>query len=128
MKHKLFPKMEECLNSMAAELEAVMVEKKGHKHTEATKQYTKWTGEDLLLSNIEEVEGEPVDPEKEYIIGDVMTREVGKKQHHRRMKKAFMKNGVEGVCAYFKKFNLVDREGIHKIRAMLDNVANQNIN
>ena len=128
MKHKMTEKLDFNIRAIADQLERTMIEETGHKHSVASKQYETILGEDLILCDVEEVEGKPVDPEKEYTMPTVMTTEVGFKQHYRRMKKAHERNGVEGICRYLAAWNLIDPEGIAKLKPMLQKIAGENVN
>lgn len=59
------------------------------------------SGKDLLLGDTKEVEGEPVDPDKTYIME--MPMQIAS-NHKRRMKRAYKRGGVEGVINYLKPF------------------------
>ena len=63
------------------------------------------TGEDVILTNKNEINGEEVIPEKDYIVGNNLIREV---DHKGRLKKAFKKLGKKGLIAYCKKYMKYD--------------------
>jgi len=58
-------------------------------------------GEDLLLSGHKEVEGKPIEAEREYFMRVPVYNEAN---HYRRLKRAFQANGREGVKAYLRVF------------------------
>lgn len=58
-------------------------------------------GEDLILANQTEIDGEPVDPDKEYLMHLPMTIQVN---HTNRIKKAFKRHGRAGVIQYVRPF------------------------
>lgn len=61
----------------------------------------KVSGKDVLLSNTNEINGEEVDPEKEYFMNIPRYHEVN---HKRRMRRAYISSGVEGLINYLKKY------------------------
>ena len=66
------------------------------------------SGEDVLLTNKTEINGEEVEPEKDYIVGNRLIREV---DHKGRLKKAFRKFGKTGLINYCKKYMKYDDAG-----------------
>jgi hypothetical protein len=67
----------------------------------SVKDTCKVSGEDVLLSNTNEINGEEVDPEKEYLMNIPRYHSVN---HKRRMKRAFKTNGLDGLISYLKKY------------------------
>jgi hypothetical protein len=63
----------------------------------ATQPRQKISGEDLLLSGHSEVDGQPIDPEETYLIRVPLILQVN---HHRRLKRAMARSGVDGVIHY----------------------------
>lgn len=59
-------------------------------------------GEDLLLSGQKEVEGKEIEPDKIYCMKAPVYNEAN---HYRRMKRAFGKNGRDGIKAYLNLFS-----------------------
>ncbi len=64
-------------------------------------------GEDAILAGTLEIDGEKVDPEKDYVVQNNLFREVN---HKLRMKKAFKKHGKKGVIHYCKKFVKAEKQ------------------
>jgi len=58
-------------------------------------------GEDAILAGTTEIDGEKVDPEKDYIIGNHLYREIN---HKKRIKRAFQKHGKPGLIKYCQKY------------------------
>jgi hypothetical protein len=58
-------------------------------------------GADLLLGNVKEVEGKPVDPKKEYLMKLPVRREM---DHKMRLKNAYKKAGKVGLITYLRPF------------------------
>ena len=61
----------------------------------------KVSGEDLLLCGHKEVEGKAIEKDGEYVMPMPFYNEVN---HYRRLKKAFTKNGLNGVKSYVARF------------------------
>lgn len=57
--------------------------------------------EDILLGGRSEVEGKGIDPDKEYIIPNILVMPV---DHIKRIKRAFKSNGKTGIIEYCKRF------------------------
>lgn len=65
----------------------------------ATYESQEITGEDLLLTDTKEVDGKPIEPDKTYSFKSPVIHE---KNHYRRLKRAYIKRGKEGIKAYLK--------------------------
>jgi len=59
------------------------------------------SGEDVLLTNKAEVNGEEVEPEKEYLVANQLIMKV---DHKKRLKRAFAKLGRAGLIQYCQKY------------------------
>lgn len=68
----------------------------------------KTKGEDLLLGGVKEVEGQPVDPEKEYYMTLPVRRTI---DHKMRMKNAYSRAGKFGLITYLKPYVKPDKFG-----------------
>jgi hypothetical protein len=66
-----------------------------------SKYRVKISGEDVILSGQTKIEGNEIDLKKEYILNNVLQREV---DHKQRMKKAYNKRGKAGLITYLKPF------------------------
>jgi hypothetical protein len=62
---------------------------------------TKITGEDVLLTNCKEINGEEVVFERDYTCKVPLIRKIN---HKLRMKKAYNKNGKAGLMLYLKPY------------------------
>lgn len=58
-----------------------------------------WSGEDLLLCNVKEVDGEPVNPNLAYSISIDVIHHVN---HKERMITAYKRKGRQGIADYLK--------------------------
>lgn len=78
----------------------------------------KITGVDVRLSGAKEIEGERVDPNKNYLINVPVIREV---DHKQRMKRAYKRSGKVGVIHYLRPYVEPDKFGplqVHIMRSM----------
>jgi hypothetical protein len=66
-----------------------------------SKCLAKISGEDAILAGTLEINGEPTDPEKEYVVNNILQRDV---DHKSRMKKIFNKRGKVGLITYLRPF------------------------
>jgi hypothetical protein len=73
-----------------------------------SKCLVKISGEDAILSGNLEINGEPTDPEKDYILNSILQRDV---DHKSRMKKIFNKRGKVGLITYLKPFIIPEKFG-----------------
>ena len=71
-------------------------------------------GSDLILSGTNTVEGCLVDPKRDYVMKAPVYYEIN---HYKRMKKAFKKNGRDGIVRYLAPF--FNQKGIDFIKTQL---------
>ena len=61
----------------------------------------KVTGEDAILAGHKEIDGKEIDPEENYIIDMPYGNTAN---HTNRLKSAFKRNGIAGVCKYLRPY------------------------
>jgi hypothetical protein len=68
----------------------------------------KVTGEDAILAGHKEIDGTSIDPEKEYTMNMPYSNTAN---HKNRLKSAYRRNGIAGVCRYLKPYYTKEKFG-----------------
>lgn len=104
-------KQRKLIKTLSEDINNIIAKEQGSPQMYATKEIVEMKGEDVVLSGIES--DEEINPDEEYLINMPMYHEVN---HNRRLVRAFIKSGHDGVCHYLKGIGFKVDENMIKQR------------
>jgi hydroxymethylpyrimidine pyrophosphatase-like HAD family hydrolase len=81
--------------------------------TETGVEDSTWTGSDLMLTGIVDINGQPINPDGKYNVPVPVNHQVN---HEERMNKAYKLSGKQGVFEYIQKYIREDQEFVNALR------------